>query len=501
MQHHLPISTAIISVYRKDGLAPLVSCLHSHGVALISTGGTADFIADMGIPVLEIGEITGFPEILGGRVKTLHPKVFGGILHRRENREDLITVQHHEIPRIDLVVVDLYPFEETVKATQDEATIIEKIDIGGVSLLRAAAKNYQDVVVLSDIRQYPAFIDHFILHEGKTTRSERKSLARAAFGKTYAYDQAIHHYFQESLPGQTTLRYGENPHQKAHFEGNLTGLFKQLNGKEISYNNLLDIDAAWRLMKDFPKETPFFAIIKHNNPCGLALAETLEQAYDWALSADPISAFGGVLITNQVISNACAEKIHPLFFEVLLAPDYQVQALTLLQNKANRILLKMNDFEWPKIQERTILNGKLIQEADDVIVPKEDWKLATQRAVTLQETEDLFMANVIAKHTKSNAIAIVKSGRMLACGTGQTSRVDALQQALEKAKSFGLDVEGAVMASDAFFPFPDCVEIAAKAGISAIIQPGGSIKDALSIEACDRLGVAMVFSAFRHFKH
>lgn len=501
MPHIRPIQSALISVYNKDGLAPLVKKLHEIGAVIYSTGGTSSFIAQQEIPVVQIEDVTLFPEILGGRVKTLHPKVFGGILNRRDNLSDQATIAQHQIPPIDLVVVDLYPFEETVKTTDNEQDILEKIDIGGVSLLRAAAKNFNDVVVLSSANQYSDLVEKLTSSGGFTRISDRKRWAGEAFARTQSYDLAIQHYFQGGALQHTPLRYGENPHQKATFTGDLTSVFEQLNGKELSYNNLLDIDAAWRLMKDFPAEKPFFAIIKHNNACGLALADTLEQAYDWALASDPVSAFGGVLITNQPLNFACATLLQPLFFEVLLAPDFHENALVLLKEKANRILLKINQFIWPETQVRSILNGTLTQDSDAVIIGKESLDLKTERPLTVQETNDLIMANIIAKHTKSNAIALVKDGRLLACGTGQTSRVDALQQAVDKAKRFGLSLQGSVMASDAFFPFPDCVEIAASEGITAIIQPGGSIKDQLSIDACNRLNVSMVFTGHRHFKH
>jgi len=501
MAQHIPIKSALISVYNKAGLEPLVKKLHAFGAVLYSTGGTSTYLENLGYPVIQIEEITQYPEILGGRVKTLHPKVFGGILNRRSNPQDQSTVIEHEIPPLDLVVVDLYPFEETLKNTNKEEDIIEKIDIGGVSLIRAAAKNFNDVVVISSTDQYDELVEKISISGGTTALSDRKRWAGEAFAKTQSYDRAIQEYFQAPTLSSTPLRYGENPHQKASFEGNLIEAFEQLNGKELSYNNLLDVDAAWKLMKDFSSETPLFAIIKHNNACGLALGNTVEQAYKNALEADPVSAFGGVLITNQTVNSECAVMMHSLFFEVLLAPDFEEVALTLLREKTNRILIKIKKFEAPKSQVRTVLNGTLIQEADEVIIQQSDLKLVTQRKVTQQETDDLLMANIIVKHTKSNAITLVKNGQLLACGTGQTSRVDALQQAVDKAKRFGLDLQGAVMASDAFFPFPDCVEIAANEGVSAIIQPGGSIKDQLSIEACDRRNLAMVLTGIRHFKH
>lgn len=496
-----PIQSALISVYNKEGLGPLAKILHDIGIVIYSTGGTSAYLERLKIPVVPIENITGFPEVLGGRVKTLHPKIFGGILNRRSDLSDQETIKKHNIPNIDLVVVDLYPFEETVKSTANETEIIEKIDIGGVSLLRAAAKNFSDVVVISSTSQYEEFTGILSSKGRYTSLDDRKRWAGQAFEKTQAYDRAIQQYLQLGLSKTSSLRYGENPHQKAKFEGDLSELFDQLNGKELSYNNLLDIDAAWRLMNDFPKDTPFFAIIKHNNACGLAVANTLEQAYTWALESDPVSAFGGVLITNQPMSTGCANLLHPLFFEVLMAPDFDANAITLLQEKNQRILLKIKNFDWPKTQVRSVLNGALTQDADEVIATKEDLILKTARQLSLQETQDLLMANVVVKHTKSNAIALVKQGRLLACGTGQTSRVDALQQAIEKAKKFGQDLNGAVLASDAFFPFPDCIEIAANEGITAIVQPGGSIKDHLSIEACNHRNISMTFTGRRHFKH
>ena len=501
MSSLLPIRSALISVYYKDGLDVLVHTLHTFGVSIHSTGGTLKFIETLGVPVIPVENTTMFPEILDGRVKTLHPKIFGGILYRRDNEHDQQTVNDHQIPPFDLVVVDLYPFEETVNSTEIEAEIIEKIDIGGVSLLRAAAKNYAYVAVLSERSQYPSFIELLNTHQGATTKEERKNWAAKAFSKTQQYDAEIARYFHDNNANKKTLRYGENPHQSAYFEGNLGEIFDQINGKELSYNNLLDIDAAFRLMSDFSDNQPAFAILKHNNACGAAISDSLENAYKLALESDPLSAFGGVLIANQAVGLGCARLMHTLFFEILIAPSFEPEALALLREKPNRIILQSKSFAWSTKSERSLLNGRVVQDNDLSLCQPDQWAIRTQKGVHDAMVEDLKLANILVKHTKSNAIAIVKNNRLIACGTGQTSRVDALKQAIEKAQYFGLPLEGAVMASDAFFPFPDCVEIAIQVGIVAIIQPGGSVKDHLSIEACDRAGIAMVFTGMRHFKH
>lgn len=501
MSSILPIRSALISVYDKEGLDVLVQALHTFGVSIHSTGGTLRYIKSLGVPVTPVENTTLFPEILDGRVKTLHPKIFGGILYRRDNERDQHTLSEFQIPSFDLVIVDLYPFEETVRSTENEAEIIEKIDVGGVSLLRAAAKNYAYVTVLSDRIQYQNFIQSLNTHQGATTKEDRKLWAAKAFSKTQQYDAEIAQYFSSVFTKKTTLRYGENPHQSAYFEGNLEGIFNQMSGKDLSYNNLLDLDAACRLMSDFSTKKAAFAILKHNNACGAAISDTLEKAYKLALESDPLSAYGGVLIANQPVELDCASLVHSLFFEILVAPSFAPEALALLQEKPNRILLQMKPFAWPTKSERSLLNGRVVQDTDISFCPPSKWVLATQGGINQDLLEDLTLANILVKHTKSNAIAIVKNNRLIACGTGQTSRVDALKQAIEKADRFGLPLKGAVMASDAFFPFPDCVEIAAEIGIAAIIQPGGSVKDHLSIEACDRAGIAMVFTGMRHFKH
>lgn len=492
------ISSALISVYYKDGLLPLLEALHAQGVVIYSTGGTATFIRENGFDVKLVEDLTGMPSILGGRVKTLHPKVFGGILARRELPEDLQEIAAYGIPEIDLVVVDLYPFTETLRNTEDANEIIEKIDIGGVSLIRAAAKNFKDTAIIARKTEYSRVAGWLSAQEGCLQLPQRKELAAIAFGVTQSYDNSIHAWFQ----GNRSLRYGENPHQKARFEGNLDGLLEQLNGKELSYNNLLDADAALRLVKDLPSDRSVFAIIKHNNACGLAIRDTLEKAYADALAGDPVSAFGGILVCNQMVDMNTARLMNELFFEICIAPDFSVEALELLQSKKNRMLLKWNMTE-PLATEtvRTVLNGVLHQDADQHVVQGNEWQVATQRAPEVQEIQDLVYANVVVKHTKSNAIVLFKDGQLLASGTGQTSRVDALKQAIHKAKSFGFNLSGAVMASDAFFPFPDCVEIAHAEGISAVIQPGGSKNDALSVDYCNAHNMSMVITGFRHFKH
>lgn len=503
MSENKPIHSALISVYYKDGLDILVQTLHKHNITLYSTGGTLSHIEGLGIPVIPVDSLTHFPEILGGRVKTLHPGVFGGILYQRGLERDEESLVAHGIQPIDLVVVDLYPFEETLKNTTNHADIIEKIDIGGVSLLRAAAKNHKDVVVVSAKTQYQVVAKLIDEQQGETTLEQRRLLAEEAFGITSTYDLAIASYFSKinGRSSEFSLRYGENPHQEAIFKGNLTEIFNKLAGKELSYNNLLDVDAAVRLIQDFSPETPMFAIIKHNNACGIAAGESVLDAYQRALEADPISAFGGVLISNQLITHDAAIRLNDLFFEILIAPKFEPEALTLLTQKKNRILLEQKSFVSPKKSTRSILNGALIQDFDLKTVQKEDLSIQTKISPKEQEIDDLLFANTIVKHTKSNAIALVKNHQLLASGTGQTSRVDALNQAIEKAKTFGFDLSGAVMASDAFFPFPDCVEIAHTAGIKAVIQPGGSLKDQLSIDYCNEHGMSMVFSGFRHFKH
>ena len=502
------IKSALISVFHKDGLAPIVKKLNDLGVTLYSTGGTESFIRDMGIDVVPVEDLTSYPSILGGRVKTLHPKVFGGILGRRELAGDIKQMKDYEIPEIDVVIVDLYPFEKTVASGASEEDIIEKIDIGGISLIRAAAKNFKDVICVSSMDQYDEFLTLISQNKGALKLEDRKRFSAKAFAVSSAYDTAIFHYlnkdelsFRQSFDEVSILRYGENPHQKGYFYGDLNALFDKLHGKELSYNNLLDVDAAVQLMNEFKGEAPTFAILKHNNACGLAQRETIEQAYKDALAGDPVSAFGGILISNTEIDLKTAELIHELFCEVVIAPSYQEEALELLKKKKNRIIMIQKEIELPQIQYRTALNGLLSQEKDSVSDNASHLVKVTKKEASAKEIEDLLFASKISKHTKSNTIVLAKNKQLLASGTGQTSRVDALNQAVAKAQSFKFDLNGAVMASDAFFPFPDCVEIAHKAGISAVIQPGGSINDKLSIAYCDDNGVSMVLTGVRHFKH
>lgn len=510
MPHTKRIKKALISVYYKDGLAPLAEKLHALGVEIYSTGGTQTFLEELNIPVHAVENLTSYPSILGGRVKTLHPKIFGGILSRRDNTQDLAQLKEFDIPELDLVIVDLYPFEETVASRASEQDIIEKIDIGGISLIRAAAKNFHDVLIISSREQYQDLLTIITKSEGTTSLLVRKEFAKKAFDISSHYDTAIFNYFCDEDSKEVLkiserishpLRYGENPHQEGAFLGDLNRMFTQLHGKALSYNNLLDIDAAVNLMTDFQLGGPTFAILKHNNACGFASRDTLVEAYEAALAGDPVSAFGGILICNRIINMATAEKINELFCEVVIAPDYDAEALELLQSKKNRIILKQHAVNTCKAQIRTALNGYLVQDKDICIEKKESFTTVTNKKVSEEEKEDLFFAAKLVKHTKSNAIVLVKNRQLLASGTGQTSRVDALQQAIAKAKHFNFDLNGAVMASDAFFPFPDCVEIADKEGIKAVIQPGGSIKDQLSIDYCNENDVAMVFTGVRHFKH
>ncbi len=500
--------SALISVFHKDGLEPIIKKLDELGITIYSTGGTEKFINDLGINVVPVEELTSYPSILGGRVKTLHPKVFGGILARRENENDLSQLGEFEIPEIDIVIVDLYPFEKTVASKAPEQDIIEKIDIGGISLIRAAAKNFKDVICVSSMNQYDEFLQIMTDNNGTTTIADRKNFAAKSFAVSSHYDTAIFNYlnddepvFRQSFDVSKQLRYGENPHQKGFFYGNLDELFEKLHGKELSFNNLLDVDAAVNLIKEFKGEAPTFAILKHNNACGFAQRETLVQAYVDALAGDPTSAFGGVLIANKEIDEATAKEIHSLFCEVVIAPSYSEAALEILKGKKNRILLVQKEVEFPNISYRTALNGVLAQDPNNVTDTKEGLKNVTTRVVSDSEIEDLLFASKICKHTKSNTIILVKNKQLCAGGTGQTSRVDALEQAITKAKTFNFDLRGAVMASDAFFPFPDCVEIAGNAGIEAVIQPGGSIKDQLSIDYCNEHNIGMVFTGTRHFKH
>jgi phosphoribosylaminoimidazolecarboxamide formyltransferase / IMP cyclohydrolase len=503
------IQSALISVYYKDNLEPLVRLLHQQGVILYSTGGTQEFIESLGLPVVAVEDLTTYPSIFGGRVKTLHPKVFGGILHRRGLEADVAQAAQYNIPSIDLVVVDLYPFEETVASGAPAADIIEKIDIGGISLIRAAAKNFEDVLIVSSRDQYQETWQILADNSGGSTLSDRRRFAARAFAVSSHYDTAIFNYFNqdEKIPAfkksiltGRSLRYGENPHQGAMFFGPLENMFDQLNGKELSYNNLVDIDAAVNLMEEFDDETAF-AILKHTNACGVATAVTASEAYLRALAADPVSAFGGVLVTNSVIDFQAAEELNKLFFEVLIAPSYQPEALELLKSKKNRVLLVQKEGLRDKQQYKSLLNGTIVQDRDLVTDSREQLQVVTQLLPTDEQVESMIFASKIAKHTKSNTIVLAVNGQLFASGVGQTSRVDALRQAIEKARSFGFDLSQAVMASDAFFPFADCVEIAHSVGIKAVIQPGGSIKDQDSIDFCDANGMAMVLTGVRHFKH
>ncbi len=503
-------SAALISVFHKDGLEPIVKKLNELGVTLYSTGGTETFIRDLGIDVVPVEDVTSYPSILGGRVKTLHPKVFGGILNRQDNESDVAQMKEFDIPQLDIVIVDLYPFEKTVASGASEQDIIEKIDIGGISLIRAAAKNFKDVLCVSSMEDYEDFLNVISKGNGTTTLEDRKRFATKAFNVSSHYDTAIFNYFNKDhaeavlkiseTKGQV-LRYGENPHQRGFFFGDFEAMFTKLHGKELSYNNLLDVDAAVNLMSEFRNDDPTFAILKHNNACGLATRSTIKQAYVDALAGDPVSAFGGILISNVEIDSSTAEEIHDLFCEVVIAPSYSEEALEILKGKKNRIILVQNDIELPETMVRTCLNGVLVQDKDSKTDTKEDLTPVTNKKPTAEEIEDLIFAFKLCKHTKSNTIVLAKNKQLCASGTGQTSRVDALNQAIHKAQSFNFDLNGAVMASDAFFPFPDCVEIAHKAGIKSVIQPGGSIKDQLSIDYCNENGMAMVMTGTRHFKH
>jgi phosphoribosylaminoimidazolecarboxamide formyltransferase/IMP cyclohydrolase len=501
------IKTALVSVYHKDRMEEICSRLHELDVKIISTGGTKSFIEQLDVPVTAVEELTSYPSILGGRVKTLHPKIFGGILSRRNEALDIEQMNQYNIPEIDLVVVDLYPFEETVASGADHQDIIEKIDIGGISLIRAAAKNYQDVVIISSQDQYADLLE-ILENEGETTIEIRKGLAMKAFEISSHYDTAIFNYFKgdsdykvfkQSVSQAKILRYGENPHQQGIFYGNFDQIFEQLHGKEISYNNLLDIEAAVYLIDEFSETT--FAILKHNNACGIASREKLVDAYKDALAGDPVSAFGGILITNVTIDNETAKEINELFCEVVIAPAYDAEALSVLESKKNRIILIRKECELPRKQFRTLLNGVLEQDRDLSMENRDQMKTATKLAPSDREYTDLEFANKVVKHTKSNTIVLAKNKQLMASGVGQTSRVDALRQAIDKARNFGFDLTGGVMASDAFFPFPDCVEIADEAGIKAVVQPGGSIRDKDSIEYCDKHKMSMVLTGVRHFKH
>ena len=507
MSSEKKIKTALISVFNKDGLDEIITQLNTLGVKFISTGGTRAFIESLGFECQSVEDLTGYPSILGGRVKTLHPKIFGGILSRRELNEDNKQIKAYGIPEIDLVIVDLYPFEETVASGALEKDIIEKIDIGGISLIRASAKNFQDVVIVPSKKQYKAFAELLDQKKGVSDINDRKWFAKEAFAVSSGYDTAIFNHmdnnqaseFRIAKDDKKELRYGENPHQKGEFYGDLNSLFDQLAGREISYNNLLDIDAAVSLISEFDETT--VAILKHNNACGIASRNTVVSAWKSALSADPISAFGGIIVTNAEVDKESALEINNIFFEIIIAPSYTSDAMEVLTQKKNRIILKQKDKVSGDKQFRSLLNGVLVQDKDLSIQTANDLKLVTNRQLLDAETTDLLFANKLVKHTKSNAIILVKDKQLCASGTGQTSRVDALRQAIEKAHTFNFDLKGAVMASDAFFPFPDCVEIAGKEGVTAVVQPGGSIKDDLSIEYCNEHNISMVMTGIRHFKH
>ncbi|MEZ3564688.1 bifunctional phosphoribosylaminoimidazolecarboxamide formyltransferase/IMP cyclohydrolase PurH [Muribaculaceae bacterium Isolate-110 (HZI)] len=514
MSDNKRIKTALVSVFYKDGLEEILSLLHQNGVTFLSTGGTRSFIEGLGYPCQAVEDLTGYPSILGGRVKTLHPKVFGGILNRRDNEGDRAQIAQYEIPEIDLVIVDLYPFSATVASGAPEADIIEKIDIGGISLIRGAAKNYKDVVIVASKAQYAPLAEMLKRNGAESSLEERRWFAGQAFAVSSGYDTDIFNYFASTpvespiapveelriaFDDSKAMRYGENPHQKGTFYGDFDAMFEQLHGKEISYNNLLDIDAAVSLISEFTD--PTFAVLKHNNACGLATRATIAEAWKDALAGDPVSAFGGVLITNGTVEADAAEEINKIFFEVIIAPAYTSEALEILKQKKNRIILVQKSPLATTRQFRSCLNGALVQDRDLKIETPEELKQVTAKAVSPAQVADLLFANKIVKNSKSNAIVLAKDGMLLASGVGQTSRVDALKQAIEKARSFGHDLNGAVMASDAFFPFPDCVEIAGEAGITSVIHPGGSIRDAESVAYCDAHDMAMVTTGFRHFKH
>lgn len=508
MSNEKAIKTALISVYHKEGLDDILNMLNSSGVKFISTGGTKTFIESLGYKCTAVEELTSYPSILGGRVKTLHPKIFGGILNRRELPQDQAQIQEYDIPEIDLVIVDLYPFDDTVKSGASHEDVIEKIDIGGISLIRAGAKNYKDVVIVASKAQYEPLAKIFGEKGPKTTLEERLFFATEAFAVSSGYDASIYNYFKSvnhseylriAVDGSKQMRYGENPHQEGTFYGNLSDIFDQLHGKEISYNNLLDIDAAVSLIAEF--EDPTVAILKHNNACGVATSPTISESWEKALAGDPVSAFGGVIVANGTIDANTAEEINKIFFEVIIAPEYSPEALTILKQKKNRIILLQKEAVKQSMQYRSVLNGALVQQKDLRVETPADLKQVTVKAITENQCKDLLFANKIVKHSKSNAIVLAKDSQLIASGVGQTSRVDALKQAIAKAKSFGFDLKGAVMASDAFFPFPDCVEIAYADGIDAVIQPGGSIRDNETIQFCDEHGVAMVTTGIRHFKH
>lgn len=502
------IKTCLISVFYKTNLDKIVALLKEQDVQIYATGGTYQFIKELDDSVKTIESLTSYPSILGGRVKTLHPKVFGGILGRLQNETDVEEMKQYEIPAFDLVIVDLYPFEETVKKTDDPAQIIEKIDIGGISLIRAGAKNFNEVLIVPDSKYYMEFMELYKNQDGCTTIDDRKQFAKYAFATSSHYDTMIYEWFAKDtksdnlnihIESHSELRYGENPHQKAVFYGNIDEVFEKLHGKDLSYNNLLDLEAGLNLIREF--DEPTFAILKHNNPCGLASRQTVAEAYQAALAGDPVSAFGGVFVCNKNIDIATAQEINKMFFEVIVAPDYEEGVLEVLFSKKNRIVLKLKSNDFPERIYKSALNGILMQERDNHSETAVDFKTVTNKNIDKQEVEDLIFANKIVKHSRSNAIVLAKNKQLYASGIGQTSRVDALKQAIEKARSFEFDLNGAVMASDAFFPFADCVEIANTAGITTVIQPGGSIKDQDSIDYCNSHDMAMVFTGYRHFKH
>jgi len=500
------IKNALISVYHKDGIAKIAKKLDKYGINIYSTGGTESYIKNLGININRVEDLTSYPSILNGRVKTLHPKVFGGILSRRDLASDQSELEKYDIPEFDLIIVDLYPFEETIKSTNNETEIIEKIDIGGISLIRAAAKNYKDVLVISEMKQYSSLLE-ILSAKNSSSLDQRKEFAIRAFNISSNYDTAIFNFFnrenddvlKQSFLNSKKLRYGENPHQKGIFYGKMDDMFEQKNGKEISYNNLLDIDAAVHLINEFNE--PTFIVLKHNNPCGVASRSKLIDAWKDALAGDPISAFGGVLATNRKVDSETASEINKLFFEIIIAPEFSDDALMILSQKKNRIILVQKETHLPETQIRTVLNGVLYQDKDLENDTKNEMKIVTNIAPSETQILDLEFASKVCKHTKSNTIVFAKNKQLLSSGVGQTSRVDALKQAVEKSKKFGFDLNNAVMASDAFFPFPDCVELANEAGIKAVIQPGGSIKDELSINYCDQHNMSMVMTGTRHFKH
>ncbi|MCQ2320107.1 MAG: bifunctional phosphoribosylaminoimidazolecarboxamide formyltransferase/IMP cyclohydrolase [Bacteroidales bacterium] len=502
------IRTALISVFYKDGIDTIVTLLKQNGVQIYSTGGTYDYIKRIDDSVKTVESLTGYPSILGGRVKTLHPKVFGGILGRTQLESDQKEMHDYEIPVFDLVIVDLYPFEETVATTDDHSKIIEKIDIGGISLIRAGAKNFNDVVIVPSRKYYGELIQLLENQNGETSLDDRRRFATYAFGVSSHYDSAIYNWFAKDEENKqlrvceeegTPLRYGENPHQKGTFYGDLNGMFEKLHGKELSYNNLLDLDAGLNLIREF--DEPTFAILKHNNPCGTACRSTVKEAYLDALAGDPVSAYGGVLVCNRPIDLDAAQDINKLFIEVIVAPEYEEGVLDILFSKKNRVILKLKSDQYNAKIVKTALNGYLVQDRDLHTETADDFKVITTKAPTANEIEDMIFANKIVKHSRSNAIVLAKGKQLYASGIGQTSRVDALKQAIEKAKSFNFDLNGAVLASDAFFPFKDCVELAHEAGITAIVQPGGSVRDQESIDCCNENGISMVFTGFRHFRH